>query len=489
MNKKPRPFLLIELLNAFSERELTDLSHFITCEYFNTDIHAVTLLTALRKEVIHKKVFDNKTQCSVFQKVFPEKPCPKDTLNKQQKSFLLAKMNVLIRLAETFLRHEALQQNEACKTELLFDKLLEKNQFSLFKRHVTRIQKALNEQSAKGIDEYALQFKMEKGIFDHLHKKGQLVRKDNLPELIKNLDIYYLLNKLDLHGTCISLTDFSAKKTYDYTPIKAIQALLELPQYKQHPLIRMYLIGLDLLENNTPESYQQLVELLDSKSMFISRGNLNYFYMIAANFCGKEIRAGKTEYYRSMFELYKKMEEKDLLREGNFIPVGTLKNVITMSCKLGEFDWAKATIEKYHSALEKQHADSVYHFNMGIVAFYQNDFRTALSHFIRVEKVNLAYDINCRVMILKTHYELDEEYDERTIRTLLLFERFVQSHKGLITKDKKAYKNFVRILINIYNTRHGAGKMTKEKIKRKLDKLEFVSDKKWLLEKIEALKE
>jgi len=489
MNKKPRPFLLIELLNAFSEHELANLSHFISCKYFNTDVHVVALLKVLLNEVIHKKAFDDKAQCSVFQKVFPEKPSPKDTLNKQQKSFLLAKMNVLTRLTETFLCHEALQQNEACKTELLFDKLLEKNQFLLFKRHVTRIQKALDEQPAKGINEYALQFKMEMGIINHLHKKGDIVVEDNLPKLIKSLDIYYLLHKLNLHGTCVSLTDFSAKKSYDYTPMQAVQALLKLPQYAHHPLIRMYVIALDLLKNDTSELYEQLVEFLDENSSFVPKHNLNHSYMIAANFCSKKIKEGKTEYYKRMLELYKKMEEKDLLREGNFMPVGTLKNVITLSCKLGEFDWAKATIEKYRPVLEKKHANSVYHFNMGAVVFYQNDFKTALSHFIRVEKVNLVYDINCRVMLLKSHYELDQEYDERTLRTLLLSERFIQGHKDLITKDKKAYKNFVRILINIYNTRHGAGRMTKEKIKRKLDKLEFVSDKKWLLEKIEALKE
>jgi len=488
MNKKSRPFLVIELLNTFSERESTDLLNFILCKYFNNDNYVVALLKALQKEVIHKKAFDDEVQCLVFQKVFPKKPRPKDALNKQQKSFLLVKMNALTRLTESFLCHEALQQNEACKTELLFDKLLEKNQFWLFKRHVTRTRKELDEQVAKGIDEYARQFKMEMGIFNHLHKKGELVVEDNLPELITNLDIYYLLNKLNLHGTCISLTHFSAQKSYDYAPMKAVQPLLQLPQYAHHPLIRMYVIALDLLKNNTPELYEQLVELLEEQSPFISKHNLHYFYMIAANFCGKKIKEGKIEYYERMLELYKKMEEKDLLREGNFIPVGTLKNVITLSCKLKEFEWAKEIIKKYHTALEKEHADSVYHFNMGLVAFYQNDFKTALSHFIRVQKVNLVYDINCRIMLLKSHYELDHEYDERTIRTFLLSERFIQSHKGLVSRDKKAYKNFVRILINIYNTRHGAGKMTAEKIKTKLEKLEFVSDKKWLSEKIEGLK-
>ncbi len=487
MSKKFHSFLIIELLNALSKRELAGLSHFVSCKYFNTDQYVAALLAILQKQVIHKKAFDDKMQCLVYQKLFPDKAkAQKGVLDKQQKSLLLVKMNVLTRLTESFLCYEALEQNKACKTELLFDKLLEKNQFGLFRRHVKRTKKELAAQ-VKGVDEYARQFKMEMGVLNHLHKKGELVTADNLPEVIRNLDIYYILNKLNLHGTCISLTHFSAEKSYDYTPMEAVQTLLRVPQYADHPLIRMYVTAVDLSEKNTPELFEELVELLDKKSASVPKHHLNYFYMSAANFCSKKIKQGKTVYYERVFDLYKKMEEQDLLREGNFMPVGTLKNVITLSCKLKEFEWATAMIEKYRSSLEKEHVNSVYHFNMGAVAFYQNDFKTALSHFIRVEKVNLAYDINARTMLLKSHYELDKEYDERTLRTLLLSERFILGHKGLTSSNKKAFKNFVRILINIYNTRHGAGKMTKEKIKNKVEKLEFVSDKQWLLDKIEAL--
>jgi len=486
-NKKARPFLVIELLNSFSKRELADLADFVSCNYHNTDKHIVALLNALRKEVIHKKDFDDTVQFSVYRATFPQKAPHKRTLNEQQKGSLLAKMTILIRLVEAFLTYEAVKENMTCKTDFLYQQLLKRNQFWLFNRHVTKDSKMLESKSQKSVEDYTGQFNIQSNILRYLHQKELITTEDNLPELTECLDIYYLINKLKIHVACASLARISAQKSYDYTPMEATLPLLKLPQYASHPLIQTYQVAIHLLKNNANESYEKLIELLDSNETSISNEDLNDFYKMAISFCIQKVKEGYTEYYREIFDLFKTMDNKNLLKERNFMEAGKLKNIITVSCKVGEFDWAKAIIKKYHPNLEKAHADSVYHFNMGAVAFYQNDFKTALSHFIRVEKVNLAYDINCRIMLLKSHYELDDEYDERTIRTFLLSERFIQSHKGLITRDKKAYKNFVRILINIYNTRHGAGKMTAEKIQRKLEKLEFVSDKKWLEEKIAEL--
>jgi len=486
-NKRTSSFSVVELLNSFSKRELADLADFVSCDYHNTDVHVVNLLGVLRKEVVHQKEFDETLQCVAYRAVFPKKAAPKKVLNSQQKALLLAKMTILTRLAEAFLTYEQLKKNAACKTELLYPELLKRKQFALFSRNITKDSKTLDIKTAKSVQDYAQQFKIQSVMLDYFRKKELLTKEDNLPELIESLDIYYLVNKLELYVTCISLTGFSAQKSYDYAPMKAIFSLLELPEYANHPLIHTYQIAANLLKDNTIELYEKLIELLNVHSTFIADNDLDNFYKIAISFCTSKIKEGDGTYYREIFDLFQIMDNKNLLKEDNFMPAGKLKNIITVSCKVNEFDWAKETIEKYRPNLEKAYADSVYHFNMGLVAFYQNDFKTALSHFIRVEKVNLAYDMDCRVMLLKSHYELDEEYDERTIRTFLLSERFIQSHKGLIPTDKKAYKNFVRILINIYNTRHGAGKMTAEKIKIKLEKLEFVSDKKWLEEKIKGL--
>jgi len=192
--------------------------------------------------------------------------------------------------------------------------------------------------------------------------------------------------------------------------------------------------------------------------------------------------------YKQLFELYREMDAQNLLSDGNFIELRKLKNVLGAARRVGEFEWALNIVEKYSPMLKKTFQKSVYHFNCGLIAFDQADYNKAISHLIKVDKINDAYDINGRIMLLKANYEIDTEYDERTLRILYQSEQFIKNRKNLVTNDKKAYKNFVRLLINIYNTRHGAGMMTAEKIKTKLEKMEFVSDKKWLMEKIEGLK-
>ena len=58
----------------------------------------------------------------------------------------------------------------------------------------------------------------------------------------------------------------------------------------------------------------------------------------------------------------------------------------------------------------------------------------------------------------------------------------------MIQNNKKSYKNFTQILINLYRVRHKMGKQTIESVQNKLDKMDVVSDKKWLLEKIEEIR-
>jgi len=198
-NKKNRPFLLIELLNSFTEKELEDFVYFASCRYFNSDKYVIALLEILSKNVVNKKEFNASEQRKAYQHTFPEKPLPQKELNQKEKSLLLVKMNVLTRLAESFLCHVGLLKNKACKTEVLYKELLNRDQFWLFNRHVKKDKKVIENQDVKGLEHYAYAAKVELGILDYTDRTGLLSKQDNLKELNTSLDIHYLLNKLSLH--------------------------------------------------------------------------------------------------------------------------------------------------------------------------------------------------------------------------------------------------------------------------------------------------
>jgi len=310
-------------------------------------------------------------------------------------------------------------------------------------------------------------------------------KQDNLQEIIYNMDVVYILDKLSLNITLLSLQVANSKK-YDDSSFEAVVALTNLPQYNSHPLVRIYLAAINLTKTQSKSAYQQFLFLLDEHSSSVSKEDLNGFYVAATNFCARQIQGGQFG-YQKLFELYKTMDKKNLLVEANNIPVDKLRTFVTAGCRIGEFDWTLQMIEKYQHFIEKRMRESVYNFNLGGVAFYQKDYEKALHHFIRVESINFNYDVNCRVIMMKTHYECDQEYDERTIQIFRSAEKYFNENKQLTPKNKKAYKNFIRTLINVYRIRFGATKMKLEDLQEKLEKQEVNSDKKWLLHKIGEL--
>ncbi len=481
-----KQLLLTELLERFSENEIESFAHFLSCSHFNTDEHLSKLLDILKRKVLWRKSIDNEKQLIICWQAIVALPLKDPTLNKQQIALLRVKMSALTRLAEQFLTIEALQNDEACKNELLHRKLLEKKQFRLLDRRMNKFQKAPDEQ-IKDIPHYHYQYKTETSILNYLYHSGQWIKADNLPELNQNLDVYYLLNKLKLHITALSFMEASAQKKYDFSDVEALQHLLKLVKHANVPLLQAYRAVIDLMNDKTPHTYKKLLFLLEEYEGDISMNDLNDFYVVATNFCVHQIKSGKSEYHARLFDLYQTMDAKNLLLEGNLIPIGKLKNIVSVSCRAGKFEWATQMINKYRPFLRKENREHVHSFNLGAIAFYQKDYQTAIDYLHRIGNINLIYDISRRVMVVKSHYEIETHYKETTAQVFRSMEKYIKRNKSLPPKDKTAYRNFIRILINLYRIRHGLTKMSLERIKYKLEHQALNSDKQWLLNKIQVL--
>jgi len=486
--RKPRPILCIELLNTFSKKEVEDLKELIACRYFNTDRYVIKLLDVLRKSVLNKQTFTEEVECNVYRKVFDDIAAPKRTLDKKQKGLLNAKMNVLLRLTEQFLSIETMKTHDIHKCELLYPPLIERNQYLLFNRHITKDKKQLKEQVAKGRLWYVQAHRIEDNVLNYLYRTGNIVKEDNLPDLIYNLDVSYLLNKLYLHATALSLKRSSQKKEYDFSLTEKLADLMDMPQYIGHPLMVVYRTAIKLLETQDAEIYSHLLESLDKYTDVIPIDLLKEFYLIANNHCIYQLSSGQLSYTENLFELYNIMHHKNLLIDNGFIPIVPLKNMITIGCRVGEFEWAKEIIEHYRSFIKKDIRDNVCHFSYATVAFHEKDYETAHDRYSQAGRINTTYDINTRVAILKCLYEKEKDYNEYTMTAFRSADSFFKLNKELPQRSKTGYRNFITILMTLYRIRHREGARTVEWAREQLAEQEVNSDKRWLLEKIEELK-
>jgi len=253
-------------------------------------------------------------------------------------------------------------------------------------------------------------------------------------------------------------------------------------------LVILYRTVIKLMETNEEAAYIDLLKLLDQYNEQIPKKHLIAFYNVAGNYWVDQTVKGRSDYHQKVFELYDKMDQKNLLVEDNFMQAVKLKNLVTAACRVKEFEWATAMIHKYHSYIKKEFQQSVHHFNLGVIHSYQGQYQEAIKHLIRVEKINLAYDLDCRLLLLQAYYELDTDYDERTMQIFRSAEHFVQTHKNLPSIHKKSYKHFIQLLISLYRVRHRVGKRTLVSVREKLLKTEGVMAKQWLLDRVDRLK-
>jgi len=481
-----RPFLCIVLLSTFSTKELGGLYEIINCKYFNTDKYVIRLLNCLIKSILNKRLFNNEVQIQVYKKVFEDDSSFTKVLSKKQKSLLSAKMNLLLRLAEKFLTIEALKNNNY--TELLFPQLIKRQQVMLLNRHKKRLKKDLENEVNKSIKHHYSNFKIASLVVDHILSINKLPELTDFANQEYHLDIYYLLNKLVLHLRLLSLNQVQNKFEYDYTALHSIKKLLELPQYAMHPLIIIYKANLNVLIENSSETYTNLLLILHEQESKISIDILRVFYTIAANYCIYQIRSGNKSYNKNIYELYKIMHHKNLLIDNEIVDIQILKNFITSGCRYNEFKLVKSLIPHYENFLPKSIKDSVCNILWGIIAFHLKKYDAAHHYLVKVKPVNLNYDINARVLILRCLYEREVNYNEYTMTAFRSAEKFFLHNKQLSKTHKKGYINFIKILIALFRYRHQVGSKKLENIEEQLDKQNINNHFLWLKEKIEELK-
>ena len=473
----------IDLLNNFSEKEIIGLSAFVNCTHFNTDKYVVRLLEVLKREVLGK-TFEGEMRLRVYEKVFSEK-VPAKGWTEDQRKLMSAKLTGLTRLAERFLAIEALEENQVYRSDLVYQKLLEKRQYALFQRKMKQEEKILAAQAEKDLTHHSRCDVLEKSRLDYLHQTGKIYQKNNISEMLHHSNMRYFLQQLNLYVTVLSLEQISDNE-FDKSSLDIALQLLDLPQYADAPMLQVYKATIHLMKTPNDVTCHILLDLLAQHAAHIPKSDLNGFYSTVTNFYIRQILIGQAS-YRDLFEVYRVMESHDLLVEEGFVPAGKLKNVIIAACRVSEFEWSKNILEKYKPLIRSSVRKSVCHFTVGVIAFYRKDYDTAIHHFIRVENVNNDYDLNSRTMIMKSHYENDKDFDNRTVQIFRINEKFFKENKYLPYKRKRGYKNFCQILINLYKFRHRSTKMTLESIKEKLEKQDVNSDRNWLLEKIKAL--
>jgi len=267
---------------------------------------------------------------------------------------------LLLRLAEEFLAINCLRANKYSNIDYLYPELLKREQHSLYKRHFKKMNSSFKEAVVKDIPYYESLSKFNWLHLEYLFETQRLENETNIKEYINATDLAFLLKRLEIHRVVVSFNNNRAKKL-KFEISKPINDLLSQSKYYENDTIKMYRVSIELEEKMSVSSFQNLLNFIDLYSKVISKTDLVGLYLIALNFCAREIRKGNLEYFKSSLKIYKNMHYKKLLlTDNNILQSNIYSNVISISCNAKKFDWAKEICEYYKPYLIKDLRESTF---------------------------------------------------------------------------------------------------------------------------------
>jgi len=474
-------------LSLFNKKELQELEDFVQSPFFNKDKSIIRLYQWLKKHFERNKPHPL-TKRIAYIKTFPDRRKPTDPMSLHESRAINNVLSKLTKLIFRFLKWKAIEKNEAYNDHLLLQSFLDRNATDLFRLHLTQIYPLSNTSTRISPSAYYNNFLLE---YDYsrwnLLQKSNVQKKDNLQAVSDNLSLYYLTTQFQLSFEMLIMR-MAYKTDYDLDFLDALFTITELPRFKNNALVKIYKIAVLMFKEDDSQHFNQLKKLLLVHDKNIAAQAQNDLYILATNFCTTRIIKGEAEYLEELFRLYQTMAEKNLLAEGEYIPVDKMKNIISVGCKLEYFDWTRQLIENSKDLIVPRFRDSVYHFGIGVIHFYQNNLKEAIGHLIRVEDIDINYHLSGKIVMMKAYYDLDEDYSERTEQIFKSFIAYIKQNKIISASYKESYTNFTKTLVGLYRIKHQVGKRSLEVVENRLNTYTRTSDKKWLLEKIAILK-
>lgn len=262
-----------------------------------------------------------------------------------------------------------------------------------------------------------------------------------------------------------------------------IQEFLEYPSLKKNLHIDLFhKILTAFLKEESPDFTKIKTLYFDNIERFNDAEKSDLF-MFLLRFFKEQFIKGHNSYLREIFDLYKAGIEKEIIIEDGSIAQDIFRDIVLIGCSVKEFQWTKLFIEIYKDYLAEQHRNSIVSLCKSILFFNQGNFLEALQMLNVLKDDDVFAKLQITYIQLQCYYELD--YYDAFFSLTNSFSTYLCRDKKLAQPIKKSALNFTNIIKNLYNYRNTCTENF-EQLKSKIEAINYIANKNWLLEKIEA---
>ncbi len=330
-------------------------------------------------------------------------------------------------------------------------------------------------------DQFLLEIKKTQQLAGMTQRKGDL----NLQAVINNLDLYYIVNQLEI--ACFAYAHQEAVQVeYTFPMLESVISYVQGSDYAEVPVIQLYMEALTLLKGEgDKESLEKFSNLLDENIDSFSPNDARSLFTYVLNFCTKKAQVGEEDYYQYAFELYKRcLKNGVILVQGKLIQ-SDFTSIVKYGLQLKEFDFVRHFIESYKEQIHGDAGKDVCNDSYASLLFQEKAYDDAIEFLNSIQQYHdVFYDMNARRLLIKIYYE-QEEFDLCTSK-LNAFKRFLYYNKTISKQYQRSNLNFVLLMHKVLNLAPSQDKK-RMKLAQKAKENDQLSERKWVLEKLEEL--
>ena len=465
---------LFEALRTLSKNDLERFMFFMQSPYFTKNQHLLKLTEFLEQNIQQLNDGDFAKE-EIYAFVYGGE------FNDLRLRHLLSDM---LKILEEFFAIERFKEDSV---------YLEVNKLSVYRskglnKHFDAIDRNIRKGFAKtgflGSEEaYYKKFLIERELNQLYSETKERTAVTNVVNSSQALDHFFILQKLR-YG-CMQINQRNIlSRDIELFLLEEIVNYVKQIKLDAHPLIKAYYLSLMMLRNTDESYFHSLHDVLIEHSASFAGNISTELYNYAQNYCIGQINRGRKEYLDEVFELYKETLASEIGFSNGQLSHVSFKNIITVACKLGDFNWAENFISEYGEKLPEDQRSSSVGINMAQLHWHRGKYRDAVRILSRVEYEDPFYALNAKSLLLKIYFELDEK--EVLLSFCESFRMYLRRNKVISKAHINNYIsliNYVSKLIKLKPHQHSKLDRIKEDI---LD-AKHLNNRKWLLEKVEHI--
>lgn len=460
---------LYQLFSSLTPNELKELEKAVRSPFFNYRMEEIRLYEYLLKT--KKRKAGVITADEVVKYVFTEGDGDIAKL-RHVMTYLLRIINRCVSIGE-------MEETEEQKKLLLARTMRKRGLSKLFLANYTDAETYFENEAPLSPELYYYQFQLHTEYYVH-SITNRRAKNEDLQRLSDDLDSFYIIQKLKHACNLLSYkTVFKLEGSENV--LQDISALIEKKNMLANPLVNLlYHNYLCLTEPDNENYFVRLKELLLNHSTRIDVKELRDIFTLAINYCIKRLNTGGQKYYQEVFEIYVAGLERGVFEDRGHLSPFTYKNISAIAIGLKKYKWVAEFLETYKQKLDADIRDGFYAYCMARYCFATNKYDRVMELLQEVEIKEQFTDLDARVLLIKTYYELDEpsllDYSLGNLKQQL-------KRKKMQTYHETVYGNFVKNMSKVMHLRP-YDKKAKTELKSKISLTNAIAEKDWLLSKL-----